>query len=87
MADIIQFPRAFSVQNDEPPQSFPVTPAFADRQELDLTNLSFTAAISLRGGKDVVCSIGYPHGKIAKKLVAIMLRQAAKMIENEPNKR
>jgi len=84
MADIIQFPRAFSVQNDEPPQSFPITPAFADRPEPELTNLSFTASISLRGGKDFGYSIGYPHGRIAKKLVAVMLRQAAKMIENDP---
>lgn len=84
MADIIQFPRAFSVQNAEPPQSFPVTPAFADRQEPELTNLSFTATIFLKGGRALGYSIGYPHGKIAKKLLLIMLRQAADNIENDP---
>lgn len=67
-------------------RKFPVIPSHAPeagQAPPELTSLCFTATISLRGGKNVVCSIAYPHGRIARRLVAIMLRQAAKMVEGE----
>jgi hypothetical protein len=68
MADIIKFPRAFSRQNDEPPVKVP--------------DITFLATLTLTGGRDVVCSIGYPQGLVSRRMVAVMLRQAAEQIDH-----
>jgi len=68
MADIIKFPRAFSRQNTEP--------------RVDVPDITFLATITLRAGRDVVSSIGYPQGPVSRRMVAVMLRQAAEQIEN-----
>jgi hypothetical protein len=77
MDNIYQFPK----RQDNRPQ--PVRSADAEEAPI----VGFKADIFLVNGRDVEFVFSYPYCSLPKNMIAAMLRKAAQIVEDSPNRR
>jgi hypothetical protein len=80
MTNILQFPKRQDNRRD-------ARQVATGKDEAGQPIIGFKADLFLENGRDVAFTLSYPYCSLSKGLIAAMLRQAAKIIEDCPNRR
>jgi hypothetical protein len=80
MSNVVEFPKRQDNRRDAREVA---TGADAEGQPI----IGFKADLFLVKGRDVAFTLSYPYCSLSKGLIAAMLRRAAAVIENDPNRR